>query len=131
MKVAQWIVTPLEPRQYRYRTPLNLKLGWAAKMSANNQLYFRLSLTENEHYIVNDMFYRKCNELGLNLMYYRKLKNGHIPSIREVKVVGEKLYRFQKYLEDEKFALCSKQDVEVQDKYGFDSKTRWDSYIAP
>jgi len=99
-------------------------------MSANNQLYFRLSLTENEHYIVNDMLSQKCSELGVDLLYYRKLKNGHIPTIREVKVVGEKLYRVQKYLDDEKFILCSKEDVEVQDKYGCESKERFDRFFS-
>ena len=95
-------------------------------MSANNQLYFRLSLTENEHEIVNGMFVEQCQILGVSLLYYRKLKNGHIPCIREVKVVGENLYRFQKYLQDEKIILCSKEDIEAQDKYGCHSKKDWD-----
>lgn len=99
-------------------------------MSSNNQLYFRLSLTENEHYIVNDMLAEKCRALGVDLVYYRKLKNGHIAGIREVKVVGEKLYRVEQYLHDEDLMPCSKEDIEVQDKHGFDSKVRFDRFFS-
>jgi hypothetical protein len=76
------------------------------------------------------MLAEKCRALGVDLVYYRKLKNGHIAGIREVKVVGEKLYRFQKYLEDEKLIVCSKEDIEVQDKHGFESKARFDRFFS-
>lgn len=99
-------------------------------MSHNNQLYFRMSLTENEHYIVEDMFQRKCNELGLKLQYYRKLKNGHVPGIREIKVTGLDLYRFDNYLLEEDFIRCSKEDMAAQE-LGYDdeeSRLRFQRY---
>lgn len=55
------------------------------------ELYFCLHLTGDEHDIVNYNLAQKCHELGLELKYYRKLKEGHRPMYREVKVVGEKL----------------------------------------
>lgn len=54
------------------------------------ELYARTYLTENEHWIINESIGTYCNLEGLNLHYYRKLKEGHIPMWREFKVSGER-----------------------------------------
>ena len=63
-----------------------------------NELYFTLNLTENEHYIVEDMIREFCKQNGLTVLYYRKLKEGHVPMRRECKVKGDisKLLQFFK-----------------------------------
>lgn len=65
----------------------------------SNELYFTLTLTENEHYIVNDMIETFCKNSGLELKYYRKFKIGHIPGEREIKVTGNNsdLIKFAKF----------------------------------
>lgn len=55
------------------------------------ELYFCLHLTENEHYIVADDLRNECDRLGLEMKYYRKLKDGHVPMHRETKIVGDRL----------------------------------------
>ena len=58
----------------------------------NETFYFCLELTENEHDIVEwtiKEFIKDCLE-DTNLVYYRQLKDGHIPMIREVKIQGSK-----------------------------------------
>ena len=50
--------------------------------------YFCLKLTENEHYVVEDMIKDWCSENGGRLIYYRVLKDGHVPMIREIKIDG-------------------------------------------
>lgn len=67
------------------------------------EFYFCLYLTENEHYIVEDRLLKWCDELNLSMLYYRQLKDGHIPMYREIKIVGDsvslgKLY--QRMLDD-------------------------------
>jgi hypothetical protein len=71
------------------------------KLSGSNRKehYFRLKLTENEHFIIEDSLREICEQGGLELLYYRKLKNGHVPLIREVKIKGN----FGKVME----AICS------------------------
>ncbi len=54
------------------------------------ELYFCLYLTENEHYIVEDDITDKCREYNCKLIYYRPLKEGHVPCYREVKITGNK-----------------------------------------
>lgn len=62
-------------------------------------------LTENEHYCVQSDFEKKAEELGLNFLYHRKLKEGHVPMFREMKFVGEKeaINRFKKFLTVNKY----------------------------
>lgn len=55
-------------------------------MSFNNETYFCMDLTEDEHVIVEDMLRTFCNENDMVLVYYRKVKTGHIPCVREAKV---------------------------------------------
>lgn len=55
----------------------------------NKEIYFCLCLTENEHDIIKDSIQLYCEENGLELKYYRKLKDGHVPMYREVKVCGD------------------------------------------
>jgi hypothetical protein len=66
------------------------------------ELYFCLHLTENEHYIASWDFQKKCEELGLTFIYYRKLKEGHVPMYREVKVKGDRLLinQFKRFMKD-------------------------------
>jgi hypothetical protein len=52
------------------------------------ELYFCLYLTENEHDIASHDIQEQCGNLGLEFKYYRKLKDGHVPMYREVKVRG-------------------------------------------
>jgi hypothetical protein len=61
-----------------------------------------MHLTENEHYIAEWDFQEKCEVLGLTIVYYRKLKEGHVPMYREIKVKGERLAinQFKKFLKE-------------------------------
>lgn len=51
------------------------------------EIYFCLYLTSNEHECVEQEIREFCqsNE-GYELVYYRQLKDGHIPMYREVKI---------------------------------------------
>lgn len=49
-------------------------------------IYFCLDLTEDEHDVINGMLSELCQANGMELAYYREVKTGHIPMIREVKV---------------------------------------------
>ena len=71
-------------------------------MNANEELYFCLELTESEHYIVEDNI-RKTWPL-LEMVYYRQLKEGHVPMIREIKLRGQKaeIQRFKRWAKLEK-----------------------------
>lgn len=62
------------------------------------EIYFCLKLTEAEHYIVAEALKSQCERLGIKLLYYRKLKDGHVPMIREAKVVGKELGAIIGYL---------------------------------
>ncbi|RDJ35587.1 MAG: hypothetical protein DWQ19_12280 [Crenarchaeota archaeon] len=66
--------------------------------SSNNDLYFCLRLTADEHSIVEDQLRDKCWELGLKMEYYRQLKDGHIPTLRETKITGKEIGRMKGYL---------------------------------
>ena len=60
-------------------------------------------LTENEHYIVANEIFSWCQQNGCHLVYYRKLKNGHIPMIREVKIASEtNLGKFKSFMKQYK-----------------------------
>lgn len=55
----------------------------------NSELYFTLKLTSNEHDIVEWEYIRPfCKRLGVDLIYYRQFKTGHIPMHRECKITG-------------------------------------------
>lgn len=71
----------------------------------NEELYFCMYLTADEHDIVAWEFKSTCDSLGCVLQYYRQLKDGHVPMYREVKVVGtlEQINRFKKYLHTNKY----------------------------
>ena len=51
--------------------------------SLKTDFFFTLCLTENEHYIVEDMIREKCLELGYEVSYYRKFNE---PMYRECKI---------------------------------------------
>lgn len=68
-----------------------------------NEMYFRLELTENEHSCVEMKIQDFCvaNNHELELVYYRKIKTGHIPMIREIKVRGQHIGKFKGFLLEE------------------------------
>jgi hypothetical protein len=55
-----------------------------------NTLYFCMYLTESEHgwaeFDISDFLTESCP--GCKLVYYRQLKDGHVPMYREVKIEG-------------------------------------------
>jgi len=54
----------------------------------SDELYFCLHLTENEHGVVMGELEDLCKNHDLDLLYYRELKEGHIPMYREIKLKG-------------------------------------------
>ena len=70
----------------------------------NKILYGCFDLTTEEHFIVEDLLRKKCDEIGAKLIYYRQLKDGHVPCIREFKAEGEKwmLYEIMNFINSEK-----------------------------
>ena len=63
-----------------------------------NELYFTVFLTESEHSFVEEELSNFCTENGIELVYYRKFKEGHRPGYREVKLKGD-VGKFKKYLD--------------------------------
>lgn len=65
--------------------------------------YFVIKLTESEHDLVLSCIDDYCKENELQLKYYRKLKTGHVPMLREVKIIGgrNKINKMKKYLNSE------------------------------
>ena len=55
-----------------------------------NDFYFTTYLTENEHYIVEDIIREECKKRNFEVEYYRKFKNGHVPMYRECKINAPK-----------------------------------------
>ncbi len=64
----------------------------------DEEYYFCLHLTESEHNFVKYDIEEYCKNNKLQLKYYRKFKNGHIPMYREVKVIGKTINRFKQFL---------------------------------
>lgn len=64
--------------------------------------YFVLKLTENEHDAVSYVINEFCEKNFMTMKYYRKLKTGHRPMIREVKVMGNRrrIAQFKQFLVD-------------------------------
>lgn len=87
-----------------------------------NEFYFQMCLTECEHEIVEDMVRKVCNDNNLELIYYRELKSGHIPTYREIKVRGENLGLFKQWLKDEKASIYFNIYMNELDKTPLDSK---------
>lgn len=54
------------------------------------ELYFCLKLTETEHDTVSCDLSQECKRYNCYLVYYRKLKDGHVPMYREIKIRGHK-----------------------------------------
>jgi hypothetical protein len=81
---------------------------------AQAEMYFRTYLTEDEHDAVEHMIENFCLKNDLRLQYYRKVKTGHIPMIREVKVISEggSLGKLKKYLKDENIEPLTKDESE-------------------
>lgn len=67
----------------------------------NDEIYFCLHLTENEHGVIWGELEQLCKDKNLELLYYRELKEGHIPMYREVKLKGDIGY-VRGYIEKEK-----------------------------
>ena len=70
------------------------------------ELYFCLNLTENEHYIVEDMIRDMCVTHNIKFHYYRKCKEGHVPMIRECKVEGASVNYIKRLLVAEGIDKC-------------------------
>lgn len=87
-----------------------------------NEFYFTLGLTENEHYIVEDMIREFCSDNNIEVKYYRKFKSGHVPMERECKIVGD-IYKFKQWAADEHLLLenyhrgLKKEIKEQKEKY--------------
>ena len=66
------------------------------------EFYFTPRLTEAEHEIIEEKVREYCYAKELDMVYYRKFKNGHVPLYRECKVIGPKpaINRFKDYLEN-------------------------------
>lgn len=47
--------------------------------------YFLTEATESEHSFLEEIFKQGLEKRGYELIYYRKMKNGHIPMQREAK----------------------------------------------
>ena len=54
-----------------------------------DELYFCLYFTESEHDFIMEELEDLCKNHNLELLYYRKLKDGHLPMYREVKIKGD------------------------------------------
>ena len=77
--------------------------------------YFTLHLTENEHFIVEDLIRKECASRSIEVVYYRKFKTGHIPCYRECKIatsphIGKEILekldiKFENYWADQKTFL--------------------------
>lgn len=71
-----------------------------------DELYFCLRLTEFEHLLAEGSIRHWADICGgVEVRYYRKLKDGHVPMYREVKLTGqrEQLNRFEAWMRSEKF----------------------------
>ena len=53
-----------------------------------DEIYFTTYLTETEHDIVHLLLKEQCDKRNLELIYYRKFKEGHVPMYRECKIKG-------------------------------------------
>ena len=71
----------------------------------NEELYFCIHLTENEHWLLECDLLKQCRKWGCDLKYYRKLKDGHVPMYREAKLIGtkEQIGRMKGWLKRKKF----------------------------
>lgn len=94
-------------------------------MNADKLLYGCFDLSENEHYIVEDLLRKKCDEIGAKLIYYRKLKDGHVPCIREYKVEGAKymLYKIINFIQSEKMDKFATNNPHVHKNPGIKTVT--------
>lgn len=57
-------------------------------MMVKSDFYFTIRLTETEHNIVRESLIKECCNRNFKLIYYRKFKNGHVPTYRECKIEG-------------------------------------------
>lgn len=68
------------------------------------ELYFTLNLTENEHDCVEYDIREFCRNNDLEVLYYRKLKSGHVPMRRECKIRGN-IVAFLKWAKEQHLEL--------------------------
>lgn len=78
---------------------VKMKISGVEHAKKTNEIYFCLKLSENEHRIIEQELKDLCGKNDLSLVYYRKLKDGHIPMYRELKISG-KINRIRNYLEE-------------------------------
>lgn len=69
------------------------------------ELYFCLQLDKNEHRVVQHFFQKECDRLKCELVYYRKLTQGHIRGFREIKIRGSRhqIDLFKQYLYEHEY----------------------------
>ena len=99
---------------------------WEGILHMKDGYYFVLKLTENEHDAVEYVIKEFCEKNFMQMKYYRKLKTGHRPMIREVKVMGNRrrIAEFKKFLVDNYI-----QDF-VIDNYWEDEKKAVKEFLA-
>ena len=66
------------------------------------EMYFRVRATENEHSFHEDDIRKYAEKHDIQVIYYRKIRTGHIPTFREVKLSGPrgKLIEFRILFQD-------------------------------
>jgi hypothetical protein len=69
-----------------------------------NELYFTTSATESEHGFIEEMIREFCINNNIEVKYYRKFKNGHVPMERECKVTGN-ITAFKKFCRDNSISI--------------------------
>jgi len=60
-------------------------------MSNKGELYSLVQAIENEHCCIEKIVRDFCAIRGMDCVYYRKLKRGHVPTFREFKIRGNEL----------------------------------------
>jgi hypothetical protein len=78
-----------------------------------DQFYSQIRATEEEHIVIEDAINEFCMQNpDVKLLYYRKLKKGHVPMYRELKVQGC-VYKFLNFLYDTDIALLRREDYQL------------------
>ena len=67
------------------------------------EIYERIFGTDAEHHMIEHLMRDYCLRKGINLLWYRKIKNSNNPKWREIKLQGDQdaLSRFLKNFENE------------------------------
>jgi hypothetical protein len=63
-----------------------------------NEYYFQVEGSSSDLAAIRWEIESFCEQNGLEVVYYRKLKHGHVPTYRECKVIGN-VYLFKEWLD--------------------------------